>query len=151
MTVTNAISDRRCHDRGAVLHPRPDGGWYRYRLWRRWDPSQPIMVWVMLNPSTADADTDDQTLKKCMGFARKHGHGGVILVNLFAVMARDPRKLQTVLDPVGPENDEHILWACQSGGAIVAGWGAWRFARARATHVRELIGASGRAISCVGL
>jgi hypothetical protein len=109
------------------------------------------MVWVMLNPSTANADTDDQTLKKCMGFARQHGHGGVILVNLFALMARDPRKLLTSADPVGPENDEHILSACRSGGAIIAGWGARPFAHARATHVRELIDGTGRAVSCVGL
>jgi hypothetical protein len=50
-------------------------GDYRYRLWRRWDPNQPIMGWVMLNPSTADDQRDDQTLRKCMGFARTHDHG----------------------------------------------------------------------------
>lgn len=134
--------------RGAVLS---DCGRYRYRLWRLWNADAPVMVWVMLNPSTADADTDDPTIRKCIGFAKAHGYGGIIVVNLFAWRATDPKELPKVADPVGPDNDEHILWACRAPliATVVAGWGADKFARARASRVRVLIhGATGRRLQC---
>jgi hypothetical protein len=86
--------------RGALLS---ECGQYRYRLWRLWDALAPVMVWVLLNPSTADADTDDPTVRKCVGFARAHRYGGVVLVNLFAWRATDPKQLRIVNDPVGPK------------------------------------------------
>ncbi|MGE3889429.1 MAG: DUF1643 domain-containing protein, partial [Vicinamibacterales bacterium] len=55
-------------ERGAVLSA---DGRYRYRLWRLWDDCAPVMTWVLLNPSTADANEDDPTLRKCIGFARR--------------------------------------------------------------------------------
>ena len=135
--------------RGALLS---DDSLYRYRLWRLWQPDKPIMVWVMLNPSTADASRDDQTLKKCMGFARaNHYDGGVILVNLFAWRAGKPCDLELARDPVGPGNDEHVLWACGlPGTALIAGWGATRFGHQRALFVRELIKRTGRSLHCIG-
>jgi hypothetical protein len=125
-------------------------GVYRYCLWRRWNLNQPIMGWVMLNPSTANAKEDDQTLRKCMGFARKHDHGGVILVNLFAFMERDPQKLRMVKERVGPETDRYILWTCAVADLVVAGWGACRFANEQARHVRKLVEGTGTTIRCVG-
>ena len=50
-------------------------GQYRYHLWRRWDELLPTMVWVMLNPSTADATEDDPTIRRCIGFAKREGCG----------------------------------------------------------------------------
>jgi hypothetical protein len=66
---------------GAVLS---DCGQYRYRLWRVWDDCLPLMVFVMQNPSTATADADDPTIRKCIGFAKRHGYGGVSVRNVFA-------------------------------------------------------------------
>jgi hypothetical protein len=77
--------------RGALLS---EDGRYRYRLWRLWDDLAPVMVWVMLNPSTADADLDDPTIRKCIGFAKANRHGGIIVVNLFAWRATDPKERQ---------------------------------------------------------
>jgi hypothetical protein len=134
--------------RGALLSA---DGRYRYRLWRLWDDLLPIMVWVMLNPSTADADVDDPTIRKCVGFAKANGYGGIIVVNLFAWRATDPKELPRVADPVGPENDEHILWACRAPllATIVAGWGCDKFSLSRATRVKTLIyGAAGRQLQC---
>lgn len=135
--------------RGALLS---ECGTYRYRLWRLWDDLLPVMVWVMLNPSTADAATDDPTLRKCIGFAKARQHGGVILVNLFAYRATDPGMLPKVSDPVGPENDEHIRWAVRAPllATVVAAWGADRFARNRGRHVRTLIRGLGRDLQCLG-
>jgi hypothetical protein len=129
--------------RGALLS---HDGRYRYRLWRLWDELLPIMAWVMLNPSTADADVDDPTIRKCIGFAKHHGYGGIIVVNLFAWRATDPKELPTVADPVGPENDGHILWACKAPilASVIAGWGSNKFAAQRATFVKTLIRSGAR-------
>lgn len=130
--------------RGALLS---DDGRYRYRLWRLWDDLAPVMTWVMLNPSTADADVDDPTIRKCIGFAKAHHYGGIIVVNLFAWRATDPKELPTVADPVGPDNDRHILWACTAPLllSVVAGWGSNKFAaKQRAGRVKMLIQSQAR-------
>lgn len=134
--------------RGALLS---ECGRYRYRLWRLWDELRPVMVWVMLNPSTADADVDDPTIRKCIGFAKVNHFGGIVVVNLFAWRVTDPKELRRVKDPVGPENDAHILWACTAPLmlAVVAGWGAEPFAQKRGRAVKVLIqGGAGRDIKC---
>lgn len=127
--------------RGALLSA---DSLYRYRLWRLWDDLAPVMVWVMLNPSTADADVDDPTIRKCVGFAKANGHGGIIVVNLFAWRATDPKELPTVRDPIGPENDDHIRWAVRAPilATVVAGWGSNKFATRRAAAVKMLIAAA---------
>ncbi len=83
-------------------------GTYRYALWREWDASAPRLGFVLLNPSTADAENDDPTLRRCMGFARAWGYGSLQIVNLFAYRATVPDALRWVADAVGPENDRHI-------------------------------------------
>lgn len=97
---------------------------YRYRLWRRWDRSRPAVAFVMLNPSTADARRDDPTIRRCIGFARAWGFGGVDVVNLFAYRATDPRELLRVADPVGPRNSRHIQRAGLGAALVVIAWGA---------------------------
>lgn len=126
--------------RGALLS---ECGRYRYRLWRIWDDLAPMMVWVMLNPSTADADADDPTIRKCVGFARQHKHGGIIVANLFAWRATEPRELLSARDPVGPDNNHHIAWATGAPllATVVAGWGRLpsRKFQERANQVEVLI------------
>jgi hypothetical protein len=124
-------------DRGAVLS---EDRRYRYVLWRRWDPGLPQMVWILLNPSTADERADDQTLRKCVGFAQQFKQGGIQIVNLFAWRSRHPNELQMVADPIGPENDTHILKTLgDNPGLVMAGWGADRFARRRAEAVTAMV------------
>lgn len=102
-------------------------GTYRYRLERSWAASKPFAAFVMLNPSTADATDDDPTIRRCIGFARTWGHGGLVVVNLYAYRATNPAELRGVADPVGPDNDEHLrtafAQAAQVGGPVVAAWG----------------------------
>lgn len=108
---------------GAVLSAC---GTYRYHLWRRWNPDLPTMVWVMLNPSTADASADDPTIRRCVGFARREGCGGISVRNVFALRATDPGELAKHPDPFGPENEEYLLGArhCSLLTVIVCGWGS---------------------------
>lgn len=103
----------------AVLSPC---GRYRYRLERRWTPG-PALLWVMLNPSTADASADDNTIRRVVTFTRREGFGAVVVVNLFGRRATDPECLRDFGDQIGPDNDWHVMReACDAGKVIVA-WG----------------------------
>lgn len=106
---------------GATLDPTER---YRYTLHRVWDRRMPQAVWVMLNPSTADADRDDPTIRKCIVFTRAWGCGGMCVVNLYALRATDPKALLADPDPVGLDNDNHIQTALQGAGLVLAAWGS---------------------------
>lgn len=87
---------------------------YRYYLSRPFDThatQASLCQFIMLNPSTADADVDDPTLTRCVDYARLWGHTGVIITNLFALRATDPRQLDCADDPVGYDNTEFVLRA----------------------------------------
>lgn len=95
---------------------------YRYELRREWGPG-PTLAFIGLNPSTADETLDDPTIRRCIGFAKREGCGSMVMVNLFAYRATDPRQMKAALHPVGPENDKHIVQATRTARAIVAAWG----------------------------
>lgn len=95
---------------------------YRYSLTRQWDSSKRMMTWLMLNPSTAGISLDDATIRKCVGFAKRWGMGGIYVVNLFAFRATDPRDLKEADDPVGPDNMYFLMGPLY--WPIVVGWGA---------------------------
>lgn len=83
---------------GAVLS---DCGTYRYALWREWMTGEGTCLFVMLNPSTADASEDDPTIRRCIGFAQRWGYQRLAVGNVYALRATDPRVLKTARDPVG--------------------------------------------------
>jgi hypothetical protein len=94
---------------------------YRYELRRIWGPG-PILVWIMLNPSTADAAQDDATIRKCIRFAKKWGYGGIIVLNLYALRATKPEALWSHPDPIGPRNDAYLL-SVPTDLMVVCAWG----------------------------
>ncbi len=97
---------------------------YRYRLWRRWGSrSSGRVTFIMLNPSTADAERFDPTVRRCYGYARDWGFGSMDVVNLFALRSTYPEQLKKVDDPVGPRNDAAILEAVEGSDLAVAAWG----------------------------
>ncbi|MFD3517742.1 DUF1643 domain-containing protein [Streptomyces sp. NPDC058657] len=101
---------------------------YRYRLTREWSDAVPA-TFVMLNPSTADADQDDATTRKCARFAQRWGCGSLIIVNLYAWRATNPSNLPAdELLRVGPDNDRHLSDAAaaahEADGPLIAAWGA---------------------------
>lgn len=101
-----------------------DCGLYRYRLWRAWGRG-PGLLWIMLNPSTADARKDDPTIRRCAGFTKTMGFSHFEVMNLFALRATDPSELVGHPDPVGPDNDEGLRIACRyRGGLIIVAWGS---------------------------
>jgi hypothetical protein len=97
-------------------------GFYRYRLERRWGEGKPL-VFLMLNPSTANAMVNDLTITKCIGYAKRWNYPAIVVVNLYAYRSTYPGALAAVPDPIGPENDRHILDACAEAGRVVIAWG----------------------------
>lgn len=128
--------------RGAVLS---EDGLYRYRLWRTLKlTSEPKRcTFVMLNPSTADANKDDATIKKILRFASKWGMDHLDVVNLFAFRATQPKDCMAAQDPVGPENDRHIIEAVTGANVVVLAWGTQGTARGRNQTVLNMLKAHG--------
>lgn len=132
-------------DRGATFS---DCRAYRYVLWRIWSEDSPYLNVIGLNPSTADETVDDPTIRRCIGFARDWGFGGLVMTNLFAFRSTDPKGLTTVADPVGPKNDGFLdYWA--ASGTPLAAWGAHPLAQQRAADVMRFIGDF--EVECLGL
>lgn len=98
-------------------------GAYRYVLGRDWDIARPLLGFIMLNPSTADADIDDPTIRKCIGFSERLGFGALRVVNLFAFRATKPAALKAAGYPVGPDNDTHTWGTLAACDTIVCAWG----------------------------
>lgn len=98
---------------------------HRYLLGRVWEPAKPVDVWIMLNPSTADAMKDDPTIRRVVDFSRGWGSGGVQVVNLFSVRATDPYNVLKAEEPNGPIADDAIRNAivCNTVSRIVCAWG----------------------------
>ena len=90
-----------------------DCGRYRYHLWREWDATLPTVIWILLNPSTADASVPDPTLKKCIGFAKRWGFGSVVVRNLFCLRTPKPK----VMKAADFGTLAFIAWCIAKGGS----------------------------------
>lgn len=110
-------------------------GQYRYVLSREIGSFGLDVVFVMLNPSTADATLNDPTIRRCMDFARQFGAKQLTVVNLFALRATDPKVLRSHPDPVGPENDKYIDAAISSADLSIAAWGTHGVLNGRESEV----------------
>lgn len=127
-------------------------GTYRYVLTRRWYPKTGTgsVLWIMLNPSTADADQDDPTLRRCQTFARDWGYDGVTVCNLFALRSTDPKALARHPDPIGPANDEILDAMSQAPCLVVAAWGANGALYGRGLVVADRLAAAGVQLHALG-
>jgi hypothetical protein len=95
---------------------------YRFALWRRWAEG-PQVLFVMLNPSTADERNDDPTIWRCIGFARSWGFGAMAVGNLFAFRTPTPVALRSALEPVGANNASWLQRLRAESDLTVAAWG----------------------------
>ena len=143
-----------------TLRPPGDGtvgmGEYRYLLHRSCAPSagRQRVVWVMLNPSTADEERDDPTIRRCTDFSRRAGAAALTVVNLYAVRSTRPAELWAHPDPVGPENDATLAAvlaaAAADGWPVICAWGVGdRSGRSR--DVVRLARAAGVSLLALGL
>lgn len=132
---------------GAVLSPDEK---YRYLLTRE-RAAGPGLVFIMLNPSTADDKIDDPTIRRCIKIADRENAGRLVVVNLFALRATDPRELARHPDPVGKCNDEFILIHCTPGTRVVAAWGNGGRLLGRDAAVRAMLANAGVQLTCLGV
>lgn len=140
-------------EKSAILSSEPDP-LYRYRLDRSWDASRPRMVWIMLNPSTADDRVDDPTIQACMEIARRNRCGAIVVVNLFALRSSTPRVLLDAEDPVGPRNDTFLRLVLvddsRAGDFVIAAWGTNGGLRQRDAAVRAMVADWSLKLKCIG-
>lgn len=122
-----------------------DCGRYRYQLFRRYRPvSERFINFLMLNPSTADAEWNDNTVAKCERIALAHGYTDMVITNLFAYRATDPSDMMQAhsregVDVIGPENDLTICITASLCEVVVCAWGNHGGYAGRSTQVRELL------------
>lgn len=130
-------------------------GKYRYFLWRRWGPPgagswmADAALWVMFNPSTADAEHDDATIRRCIAFSKAWGCVGLCAVNLFAMRTTSPKVLRAATDPIGPLNNITLVtYANITFKHKVGAWGANGGHNARDKVIEEIF--SKVELSCLG-
>ncbi|HEX7055121.1 MAG TPA: DUF1643 domain-containing protein [Burkholderiales bacterium] len=112
---------------------------WRYLLWRRWDETRPAANFLMLNPSTADEVRLDPSCTRARLYAERWGYGALIVTNLFAWRATDPREMKAAGDPVGRGNDRAILAAAREAAIVVCAWGNHGAHLERSQKVRQLL------------
>jgi hypothetical protein len=96
---------------------------YRYALWRNWSPNAGQALFIGLNPSTADQEINDPTIRRCIAYAKNWGYGGVLVGNLFAYRATLPQNLRKTSRPVGPDNEKWLLKMASAADLVIACWG----------------------------
>ena len=112
---------------------------YRYALSRTWNGKKKTILFIGLNPSTANEKIDDPTIRRCINYAQNWGYGSLLMVNLFAYRATLPSELKNVKNPIGNDNDLHILELSKKADLTVAAWGNEGFLLNRDKVVKKLI------------
>ena len=118
---------------------------YRYTLWREWEPlfNPDYLQVIGLNPSTADEQADDATIRTCTGLAKRLGCGALCMTNLFAWRDRFPSAMRRADEPVGLENNAWLLEVAAGAKMVIAAWGAHGEYRNRAAQVCRLLHRAG--------
>lgn len=131
-----------------------DCGFYRYRLERDLGHDGPVAALFGVNPSKAGAEANDQTIRKDIGFAHRHGWGRIIKANKFAWIDTNVKGLRAARDPVGPENDAHLEQIMRDADVLVACWGPLAklpsVLRRRWYKVARIADAVGKPLMCLG-
>lgn len=117
------IIRRHDDDRARSYAAYSECGAYRYVLSREWGAGKSLL-YVMLNPSTADEQRNDPTVERCERRARALGFGSMRVTNIFAFRATDPRLVKKSVEPVGPCNDDVLMEHAASADMILCAWGA---------------------------
>lgn len=157
-TLTNQHRCRQAQERlsnrtGMVMNRTAEiskCGRYRYHLARWWEYNKPSVTFIMLNPSTADANVDDPTIKRCIKFAQRWGCGGIQVVNLFALRTPSPDVMKASAAPEGIFNPQSILNAAQTSAWVICAWGNHGAHRGQAERVMKILQGHGVKTYCLG-
>ena len=125
---------------------------YRYVLKHRWDDLMPerACMWIGLNPSTADEQQLDPTLRRIRGFCISHDFNCFYMLNIFAFRATDPKVMKVEKDPAGPDNDMWLKDISDRCQLIVACWGVHGSHNGRSEEVISLLKGHGKTLKCLG-
>lgn len=110
---------------------------YRYVLWRIWNIDKSRIMFIGLNPSTANETSDDPTIHRVVKFANAWGFGGIYMTNLFAYVTPYPEKLKECDDPLG-NNNEWLEKIAQKCDKIIFAWGSFKEAEQRSKEVMQM-------------
>lgn len=145
------VTDRHDHETGVDKASFSPCRNYRYMLIRRWGHG-PTLCWVMLNPSVASAFADDPTSKRVIGFTKRiGGYGGLIIVNLYSLRSTDPKALWTHKNPIGPLGNEFIWEQAGARTSVIAAWGSHGARNSRGQDVANALVATGATLHCLGV
>ena len=131
---------------------------YRYTLWRKLaNDTRGTCVFIMLNPSTATAETNDPTVRRCIGYATDWGFSDLLVLNAFAYRATDPDNMKAFHAPIGIDNDRWIRKSSRNRDnakplvcRIIVAWGKDGIHQDRDEEVLKIISESGRNPLCLG-
>lgn len=139
-------------------------GHHRHVLWRTWDDCRRRLLYVLLNPSTADGEKDDMTIRRCRYFSEREGAGGMLVVNVFSFVATKPEDLKKYLRGVSVsgrelkdresffrENMRCVSEACRRADAVVVAWGKPPFASPAFKDMLSLLKSFSLPVLCLGL
>lgn len=133
-------------DKSAVFSPC---GLYRYELERRWDRHLPWAMCVGLNPSTANHEQDDPTIRKITDVLKHYGYGGFVMTNLYGIISSTTDKLYSTPDPL-KNNDDHLRSVARFATDVFYCWGTFPKLEARIKVVREIVKRAGKKEMCFG-
>lgn len=112
---------------------------YRYVLWRQMKSDLPMVQYIGLNPSKANENVNDNTIKKLVKITLNNGYGGFYMTNLFGLVSHIPQVLVSHPDPIG-ENDHHLLDVSKKASATIFCWGSFKeaYSSGRASAVMNM-------------
>lgn len=111
---------------------------YRYSLTRIWNNQLPKLMFIMLNPSTADETNNDPTIRRCIRYAKEWGYGGLYVCNLFSYRATKPLDLLNTEEPIGEENYMYIKQIAEQVDKVICAWGNKHIVKKILTHQNPL-------------
>ena len=112
---------------------------YRYTLWRTWDTSKPKIMFLGLNPSTADETNNDPTVTRCINYANSWGYGGMFMMNIFAFRTTYPVELKKTSNPIGKDNNRWIKKVSLSVDKSIGAWGNDGMFLHRSTDIKKIV------------
>lgn len=123
---------------------------HRFELWRRWGEAGAFAAFIGLNPSTADENQDDPTVRRCINYARAWGYDAMCMLNIFSLRATDPKVMLADDLPNLMQNDEALILVSRKAGLVVAAWGAQGEYRHRGWRIARRLTSEGVALYCLG-
>ena len=99
----------------------------------------PKVLFIGLNPSTADEVNDDPTIRRCMRYSYDWGYGGYIMGNIFGYRSTDPRNLKIAKDPIGNKNNYWLKKMHKEASITIGAWGNHGEILNRGNEVAQMI------------